>query len=291
MTYKLPLLVCCCVLMLGVPVRAQMPVALPGTQQFDLVSDVNGQQYRLSVALPDGYAADDTTRYPVLYLLDGHFAFPAAYSARALMDLTGEVEDVILVGIGDGEHALGPWFVNRFRDYTPSASPAADSSTAAQYGLPLQAVRSGGGGDFLRVMREEIIPYVDATYRTSDDRGLLGHSLGGLFATYVLFEAPELFQRVGINSPSLWWNGGEMFEMEASFAEEHDALPAHVFLSVGSEEGRSMVPPMEQLAEALRSRGYEGLTVEAVVFENETHTSVGPAMLSRTLRVLYPSQD
>ena len=35
----------------------------------------------------------------------------------------------------------------------------------------------------------------------------------------------------------------------------------------------------------------EGLTVDAVVFEDETHTSVVPAMVSRTLRVLYPPPD
>lgn len=43
-----------------------------------------------------------------------------------------------------------------------------------------------------------------------------------------------------------------------------------------AREGRTMVPPMEQLAEALRNRGYDGLTVDAVVFEDETHTSVVP---------------
>ena len=52
-----------------------------------------------------------------------------------------------------------------------------------------------------------------------------------------------------------------------------------------------MVPPMEQLAEALRSRGYDGRTVDAVVFDDETHTSVVPAQVSRTLRVLYGRRD
>jgi hypothetical protein len=67
---------------------------------------------------------------------------------------------------------------------------------------------------------------------------------------------------------------------------EHTALPAHVFLSVGAKEG-GMVASMERLAETLRSRSYESLAVEKVVFEGETHGSVVLAMVARTLRVLY----
>lgn len=203
------------------------------------------------------------------------------------MELFGELEDVILVGISDGDYALDSWFRNRWRDDTPSASPAADSSAARSFDQPLEAIHSGGGAEFLEVLRREVIPFIDGAYRTSGDRGLSGHSFGGLFAAYVLFEAPGSFRRHGINRPSPWWNEGEIFATEASVAEDHAALPARVFLSVGSEEGGTMVPPFERFAETLRGRGYEGLVVDAVVFQGETHTSVVPAMMARTLRTLY----
>jgi predicted alpha/beta superfamily hydrolase len=269
--------------------RETVTVALPGTQQHDLVSAVNGRPYRLYVALPAGYDPADGTRYPVLYLLDGYFAFPVAVSALGGMAIQRELEDVIVVGIGDGEHAFDSWFVSRWRDYTPSLDTAADSAGAASFGIPPAMVRSGGAPAFLRILQEEILPFVEATYRTSGDRGISGHSFGGLFAAWVLLEAPGLFRRYGINSPSLWWAGGEMFAREAGFAARHGALPAHVFLSVGSREGR-MVSSMERFAGALRSRDYAGLSVDVVVFEGETHGSVGPAMVARTLRVLYASR-
>ncbi|MCA1789312.1 MAG: hypothetical protein LC667_05470, partial [Thioalkalivibrio sp.] len=227
-------------------------------------------------------------RYPVLYMLDGYFAFPAAVSALGSMAIQREVEDIIVVGIGDGEHTFASWFVSRWRDYTPSLDATTDSASAAAFGIPPEEVRSGGASEFLQVLREEIIPFAEERYRTSEDRGIAGHSLGGLFAAYVLLEAPELFHRYGLNSPSLWWGGGEMFEREAAFAAGHEALPARVFLSVGSQEGR-MVSSMERFTEALRSRGHAGLAVDAVVFKGETHGSVVPAMVARTLRVLYAS--
>jgi predicted alpha/beta superfamily hydrolase len=278
------------VLTLQVEAQSAPPVVLAGTQQYDLTSTVNGRVYRLHVAPPDGYLTGDTTRYPVLYLLDGHFAFPAAVAARAYMGVLGELEDVIIVGISEGDYSFNAWFADRWRDYTPSANPAADSSFARQYKVAAEAVRSGGGPDFLRVLRADILPFVDTAYRTTEDRGLSGHSLGGLFTTYALFTAPDLFQRYGINSPSLWWNGSEMFAVESAFAATHKALPKRLLLTVGANEGGSMVPPMVRLASLLQSRGYEGLVMGTVVFQDETHLSVGPAMIARTLRVLYGKQ-
>jgi predicted alpha/beta superfamily hydrolase len=210
--------------------RQAAPVALAGTQQHDLVSAVNGRPYRLYVALPDGYDPEGGTRYPVLYLLDGYFAFPAAVSALGSMAIQRELEDVIVVGIGDGEHAFDSWFAGRWHDYTPSVDAATDSAGAASVSIPRETVRSGGASAFLRILREELLPFVEETYRTSEDRGIAGHSFGGLFAAWVLLEAPDLFRRYGINSPSLWWGGGELFQREADIAARHEALPAHVFL-------------------------------------------------------------
>jgi predicted alpha/beta superfamily hydrolase len=280
---------CILALVFTLQVNAQSapPVALAGTQQYDLTSTVNGRQYRLHVAPPDGYLTGETTRYPVLYLLDGHFAFPAAVAARAYMGIFRDLEDVIIVGISEGDYSFNAWFADRWRDYTPSADPAADSSFARQYKVAAEAVRSGGGSDFLQVLRADILPFIETAYRTNEDRGLSGHSLGGLFTTYALFTAPDLFQRYGINSPSLWWNGSEMFAAESAFAATHTALPKRVLLTVGANEGASMVPPMVRFAGLLRSRGYQGLVMDTVVFQDETHMSVGPAMIARTLRVLY----
>jgi len=267
--------------------RAAPAVTYPGTQQYDITAAANGQKYRLLVAPPDGFNPNDTTRYSVLYLLDGHYTFPAAIAARASMGIFNELENVIIVGITDGDYAFDRWFTSRWRDYTPTANPSTDSSYARQFKIAVEQVRSGGGPAFLRTLRQDIVPFIEQRYRTTGDRGLLGHSLGGLFAAYALFSAPDLFHRFGINSPSLWWRAGDTFAAESTFATTHSALLAHVFLSVGAEEGKTMVPPMRQFGEQLGKRGYQGLTLDTVVFQGESHTSVIPAMVSRTLRVLY----
>ena len=148
-------------------------------------------------------------------------------------------------------------------------------------------MKSGGAADFLKVIRTEIIPLIEKQYRINGDRGIAGHSFGGLFATYCLFSASDIFNRFGINSPSYWWNDKHMFKVEKSFAAQHQTLEARVFMSVGSLEGRSMTPVMTDFADSLKSRNYKGLKLTTHVFEDENHMSVVPAMISRTLRVLY----
>ena len=99
--------------------------------------------------------------------------------------------------------------------------------------------------------------------------------------------AHDIFKRYGINSPSLWWDHKKLFDMEKSFFEKNKILDAQVFISVGSLENGMMKTSMSGFADSLESHHYKGLTLSSYVFDNENHLSVIPAMMSRTLRVLY----
>ena len=83
---------------------------------------------------------------------------------------------------------------------------------------------------------DEIIPLIERTYRTSPARALHGHSLGGLFATYVLFEDPDLFSRYAIMSPSYRWEHESTYAREAAFRAGRTSLRKQVFLGVGGLE-------------------------------------------------------
>lgn len=259
-----------------------------------LESQINGITYKLEVSLPLHYSADDTLRYPVLYILDGNIGFPIAHSVRSAMDITRSLENLIIVGIEyDVDRIMARFFANRWKDFTISNDPAADNHPAflIPSGLSEGDKSSGGASDFLIVLKNEILPFIDAEYKITGERGITGHSLGGLFVSYALFKAPGLFSRYGINSPSFWWGSGEIFNIEKSFSEQHQDLSAQVFLSVGSMEGESMTSGMTAFADSLNSRNYDGLKLTAHIFEDEGHMSVIPAMISRTLSVLYRASN
>ncbi len=259
-----------------------------------LKSTINGTTYHLYVSLPQYYSATDTTHYPVLFILDGGLGFPIAHSARIAEDMFGSIEDIIIVGIEyEWKESLTPWMTTRWKDFTPTQDLSSDENPAFKktFGVPEGSLNSGGAATFLSVIQKEIIPFVDKEYRTTTDRGISGHSLGGLFVTYCLFSAPELFNRYGINSPSLWWDKKAIFGTEKSFSEQHQDLSAKVFMSVGSLEGPLMTPVMKEFAEILESRNYKGLKLKTHIFEEETHMSVVPAMISRTIVMLYGTKN
>jgi uncharacterized protein len=258
-----------------------------------LTSKIMGKDYQLYISFPNGYSSNDTVPYPVLYVLDGRLAFPLFNSIREIREPGKELEDVIIVCIDCGLD-FNSWFVNRFYDYTPSSDTTVQRNFEKHLRLPEGAVQAGGAEKFLECITTEIIPYIDKHYKTNNDRGITGHSLGGLFAAYCMLHSEGVFNRYGINSPSLWWNNSELQTQAESLFTETNPLPippTSIFISVGAQEGPTMVPIIEKFSALLGSRADHKLVITSHIFEDETHSSVVPASCSRTLSVLYKRQS
>jgi uncharacterized protein len=255
------------------------PLQLERTEVRTMVSKVNGISYKLYIALPHGYAAG-SGRYPVVYLLDADYSFLIARNIADHLAERNHLRELILVGIAyDGPPQ---YRVNRTRDYTPTFSPTGG------YGPETQKV-SGGGPKFRAFLEKELIPFVDRNYRTiRGDRCLVGHSYGGLFASWNLLATPRLFQRFIIVSPSLWYDDRMIFRLQKEHAARADTLEARAYFAVGASEGnseRDMVMDLQQFTRRLR--GYKGLALDADVLGDETHNSVFPRALSNGLRFVY----
>lgn len=249
-------------------------------------SKITGSDYDLYISFPGAYSIQDTLRYPVLYVLDGMFYYPVLNQARVVMDWADGLQNVIIVCISGGKDA-SQWFISRTLDYTPSVSPAGERNMDKIYGLPEGTVKSGGASRFLTSLKEEIVPFIDRHYKTTSDRGIAGHSLGGLFAAYCLIHSPGYFSRYGINSPSFWWDDQKLLVESKAVLEAFPAIKAKVFLSAGAMESSGIVPPTVRFAYDLKRMAGKGIETEWTLFEKENHFSVVSAALSRTLSVLY----
>ncbi len=274
----------CCLAVWAAPARAQTRVAeapsavtLPHTEQRILRATSSGVGYKLYVALPSGY---DSTRqrYPVVYLLDADYSFAIARNIVEHLSDRGHLRQAIVVGIA---YAGPPAYqVNRTRDYTPT------HILTGGYGPEAQAV-SGGAPAFRRFIAEDLVPYIAHTYRASDERILVGHSYGGLFASWVALTQPSLFTGYIAVSPSLWYDSGMMFRLERSAIDGRDDLPIRMYMAVGSREinsERNMVTDLQRFASALEMQRWPHLALAWQVDENETHNSIFPRALSDGLR-------
>lgn len=148
-------------------------------------------------------------------------------------------------------------------------------------------VPTGGADALLAALKDEIIPWVEERYPATAERGLIGYSLGGLFAIHALLTTPGSFTHYLLGSPSLYWNDEVMFERERAYSSKHRDLPARVFLSVGTNEGAEHVGRVLRFAEALQSRNYPGLELERHIFLDQTHSAGIGATMSRGLMSLF----
>ncbi|NOT42051.1 MAG: alpha/beta hydrolase [Alphaproteobacteria bacterium] len=272
--------------MLGLPAFAK-PYTIPSTEVIALRSKQTGANYQLFVSLPSDYRTSKQS-YPVVYMLDADYSFALV---RNIVQHFVEREDlppVILVAVAYPGAASdrAVYRMNRTRDYTPAYAP--DGGYGAEY----QKV-SGGGPKFRAFIATELIPLIERRYRAArDDRTIIGHSYGGLFATYVLLTQPALFKRYIIVSPSLWYSNRIALTMEEAAAASGVKPIARVFFAVGSFENqpgvnRSMVDDLAELVEKLKSHNNRNLVVRHRVFEGETHNSVFPAAVTRGLLSVF----
>ncbi len=276
-----PMLLLACLYISTAIVSAQTNIS----DSYKIVSTYNKKEYQLKVLLPAKYSASDTVRYPVLYVLDGDYSTNLFQSTLHLFSLAPELQDVVIVTIDGVNTTHEQWLANRYYDYTPSSDPQADTAIARFMKTPI--VPSGGAAPFLQTLEKQILPWVEKHYKANADKGLYGHSLGGLFAAYCLLQKPALFRKYSINSPSLWWRQGEMAKQFASTAIANAAMDARVFLSAGKVEGDFMIKPIDAFEKVINAN-FPGIKMNYKIFEDETHVSVVPVTCTRTLKTLYP---
>jgi len=181
-TFKKLVITSMTLLVFVMPTLAQedgTPVSI-GTYR-KLHSQILNEDRILLVNLPRGY--DETTNsHPVLYILyggqvQGYFA-EAVHIVTRLSEAS-RIPDMIIVGVKN---------TDRYRDCLP----------INRNGEP------GGAGNFLKFFTEELIPFVDKSYRTKNFRTLLGPQAGATFSVYALLEKPGIFKVNIITNP--FWN-------------------------------------------------------------------------------------
>jgi len=192
------------------------PVVLPRTTQYDITSRQNGQRYRIAVSMP--FNAKPDIEYPAVYLLDGNQYFATATEIMTRLSYFRNAESAapaIIVGIGYPTDDPGEVIRRRAFDLTPSVSRG-----------PVPGISASGGRDaFLRVIEEEIKPFVMSRYPVDRNRqSIYGQSLGGLMVLRVLFRNPSAFSTYIVSSPSIWFNDREVLADEESFAKRARAV-------------------------------------------------------------------
>ncbi len=271
----------CLAAALALPLPGQAPAAptraaLNGTLVHRV--ETTAGRFDLTVVLPLGYRADGSVRYRSMYLLDGGLTLPLAWAIQRLLGFEDELVPVILVGVQRVTSNMSESLRSRVWDFTPWAD-----TLAAKTWEPECVCRSGGADSLVQALAQSMLPLIDSLYSTDrSDRGLMGHSLSGLFGAHVLLNHPGMFSKYLLNAPSLLFSYTQLVQRLAALPAER-VVATRLFLSDGTLGSIPDVPRFSSRAKASSAIG----ATEFVVFQGESHNSVVPAALSRGMRWLY----
>ncbi len=256
--------------------NAAKPFVLGVIEEF--FSKELGENRVLNIYLPEGYNSNDTTRYEVVYLLDGSadedFIHVAGLYQFNNFDWVKRTPKSIVVGIAT---------VDRKRDFTFPTNIAEDKKAQPT---------SGGSAKFISFIEKDLQPFIEKKYKTNQSRTLIGQSLGGLLATQILINKPRLFNKYIIISPSLWWDNGSLLSQKTQLAAPAFSQPTQVYIGVGKEGftptkiPRVMEVDANILADKIRSENNKNVKVYYDYLPDENHATIMHHALFNALNLI-----
>lgn len=253
-----------------------VPVSQPRETQYDFTSRINGRKYRIMVSTP--FEADPHKAYPVIYVIDGNWYFRATADSVTESSGAKRIIPAIVVGIGYPTDDNGEVGRRRWLELSLPGGPEGNDHDMDKV---------GGGDLFLRVLLEEIKPFVQARYHVDEtDQTLYGKSLGGLMVIRTLFRHPQAFQTYVAASPSIGWNHEAVLADEASFSQLARSGKLHLKILVTSADGEPNADA-SKLATRLAALKPGKVTVARAIFAGEDHVSVSLASIGRALTFAF----
>jgi predicted alpha/beta superfamily hydrolase len=119
-----------------------------------------------------------------------------------------------------------------------------------------------GAAGYARFVAREVVPYIRRHYAVSTDRAatwMAGSSMGGLVTLQTAALYPDLFGRLFVLSPSVWWNRRAILRaikrpgiLGGLFSRSKGLRPdVDVWLSIGLTEGDTAVDDVRRLRDTL----------------------------------------
>jgi enterochelin esterase family protein len=193
---------------------------------------------RVWVYLPPGYKQSGA-RYPVLYMQDGMEYVTRARASLIAYDLVKakRVAPFIIVFVLPGDRMKDYWANDAFADF----------------------------------MAKELVPFIDARYRTRPvrhERALMGASLGGVISVWTALRHADTFARVGGQSTSFQIDNERLVGALSRLGVKRREQPLKFYFDVGRMEPIRAVH--ERVRVILAARGYSVAYAETEAGHNWT---------------------
>ena len=131
-----------------------------------IYSDKLSTEREITIQLPRDYNLDEEKRYPVFIVFDGDYLFEIVSGNVDYMSFWGDIPEAIVVGINQIDSRYNDTSVVDNINFTPISSTA----------------------KFFEFVSQELIPYINKNYRTTNFRVAVGHERTANFINFFLIK-------------------------------------------------------------------------------------------------------
>lgn len=234
----------------------------PDIIKHNIESDF-GSSFELQIALPKDY--DAGKNYNAVFIVDAEWAMRECVTA---MSKTSASSNYIIFGLAyKGKN-------NRTNDFTPTVTTAGT-----------------GRADKLKTFIEEKIfqEYIPDHYpNVLPDRSntiFAGHSLGGLFGSYLFLKNSDIFGKYLLISSSYMTDEQAIFGIELEEREQASTQNAVLYLATGSVEEYGFHATAQHFTKIV-SGNYPYVQMKNETFKNSDHDGVRAKALEKGLSYL-----
>jgi len=216
---------------------------------FTLPSKILNQERSFQVYLPASYH-QSKRKYPVLYVLDGQKFFTNAVAIQHSLKSPNTLPEMIVVGI-----------VNKH---------------------PLRRTLFGDEEEkFQQHLANEILPFIDDKFRTSQERLLFGWEMGAYFASSYFFHEQQLF------SGAIVSNGANVTDEKLKKFNQSNKTKNKYLYIANSIQDIYTIEGSEELSEQLSSQANLNLNWKYQKFNDENHNSLSYVSMYQGLKYYF----
>ena len=240
---------------------------IAANKSIQIVSKHLNQEREILVYTPHSYNENTLVSYQVIYVFDAQNREFFDFTHSIISFLSNTTKKYIVVGITSPYLEKSDYVRNN--DMLPILKTDKSKKRYGKY--------SGNADNFMKYVKNEVIPYIEDNYRTRSNRIAIGHSLSASFIIYSILKEPNLFNDYLAISPNFAYDDEMLATELTSF--DYNRIKDQTFLytshaNEGINSWKKWIPARDKVYTFFEnSDNVNKMNFLKKAFPNKTHWS------------------